>query len=121
MRTGFYKLCRATQTGDADDSFVDSAHPQMTQAGTQHLIGWLPWLANMETDISERLLPQPTRLPSELYNISKEIKEKAAKAERTQISNVLFHFGSTEFCLCGGWGEVLCGLGAPTCVLRGGP
>lgn len=60
---GSYTLCRATQTGDADDSFVDGAHRQTAQAATRHLIGRLPWLTNMETDVSKRLLRTATASP----------------------------------------------------------
>lgn len=81
VRKGFYKLCRATRTGDAEGSFVDGAHRQTTQAAPRHLMGRLPWLANVETDISKRLLRTALApLPSELCSLSKgrhQIKEKA--------------------------------------------
>lgn len=83
--------------------------------------GRLPWLAGLEADISKRPLRTAQRPPSELDSISKprhQLKERAAEAGRRQVSDVLFHFGSREFCLCGGWGEALCGLGAPACVLQ---
>lgn len=109
------------QTGDADDSFVDGAHlSAQTTRGQRSIslacgLGSLTWKLTFLKGTFSLL----TRLPSGLHSISKGRhwkKEKAAEAERTQISNIFCFVLTPENFVCAGSGVRLSLSQAPTCV-----
>lgn len=112
VRKGFYKLCRATQAGDAEDSFVDGAHRQTTQAAPRHLIGRLPGLANMETDISKRLLLHRARSPP--FRALQPFKGKASDKGESKFQMFRFILAPENFVCVGETArQVLCGRVRP--------
>lgn len=82
---------------------------QTTQAGAAFDWPARPWLPDMETDISKRLL---CTAHSPAFRASQPFKGKALhKGESSRSGKdvdfkcFLFYFGSREFCWCRGWSE----------------